>query len=231
MSITRAAAARTLILYLLMGIGVPALTYLPRAFIVAGDATATAQRITDNVLTYRLLVLGDLASMIFFLLLAWSLYQMLEDVDRTWARLLVLFVVVSVGLGLIEVILLMAPFVVQALSGFSRLQLDALTLGAFRLRNIVLQIDEAFWGLWLFPFGVLAIKSGVIPKVVGGFLITGCFAWLAMSFTSIAAVHSPVVDRIAFLLAQPGELSMLLWLAYRAIRPFRAADARVAYAR
>ena len=231
MSITRAAAARTLILYLLMGVGVPALTYLPRAFIVSGDATATAQRIAENGLTYRLLVLGDLTSMIFFLRLAWSLYQMFEDVDREWARLLVLFVVVSVGLGLIEVVLLMAPFVIHALTGFAKPQLDGLTLGALRLRNVVLQIDEAFWGLWLFPFGVLAIKSREIPKIIGVFLITGCFAWLVMSFASIVAVHSYVVERVAFLLAQPGELSMLLWLAYRAIRPFKAADTRVAYAR
>ena len=74
MVIPRSAVRQTTILYLLMGLpAVPALLYLPSAFIVAGDATATSQRITGGASLYRLIVLGDLVSAVGFLLLAWLL--------------------------------------------------------------------------------------------------------------------------------------------------------------
>ena len=41
------------------------------------------------------------------------------------------------------------------------------------------------WGLWLFPFGVLVFESGFYPKLLGVLLIVGCFAYLAVSLTSI----------------------------------------------
>ena len=110
MAITRATARQIALFYLLMALpGVPSLTYLPSTFVIAGDAAATTQRITENILTYRLIVLGALVSMVFFVFLAWSLYHLFEEVDRKQARLLVIFVLVSVAMGVIDVTLLLAP--------------------------------------------------------------------------------------------------------------------------
>src|SRR5580765_6668213 len=86
-------------LYLLMG--VPAvfnLQYMPSAFIVPGDAAATARRITDGALVYRAGILCGLVSNVGFLLLALSLYDLFKHVDRKQARLLVVLVAVSVAI-------------------------------------------------------------------------------------------------------------------------------------
>ena len=234
MAMTRATARQIALFYLLMALpGVPSLTYLPSSFVIGGDAAATAQRITESILTYRLIVLGALLSMVFFLILAWSLYHLFEEVDRKQARLLVIFVLVSVAMGVIDVTLLLAPLALQgsasSLSAFTKAQLDALTLGIFKVRTVLLQVDETFWGLWLLPFGILVIRSGFMPKLIGAFLIVGCFAWLALSATSIVFVHVHIVEKIAFVLTAPGELSVLTWFIVKAVKR-QPAEAVLAYA-
>lgn len=234
MRITRADARRTALLYLLMGLsGVPALAYLPKNFVISGDPSATAQRLAAGEEVYRFIVLGALVSMVFFVFLALKLYQLFEEVDRAQARALVSFVIVSVVLGIVDLICLLTPLAIQngAISFvmFSKAQLDALTLGAFSIRNLLLGVDEAFWGLWLLPFGILVIKSGAMPKVIGLFLIMGCVGWVAMSAIFIVAPHAHRLSQIAFLFAQPGEVSILGWLLVKSFMP-QPADARLAYA-
>lgn len=189
--------------------GVPAvfsLMYLPDHYIVKGDGAATAQRIAEEIVAYRWIVLGDMISAIFFLLLAWNLYQLFEDVDRKQARLLVTFVIASATLGLLDVVVLLVPLTIQES-----------TLAAFRFRNLLLGVSESLWGLWLLPFGVLVIKSRVIPKFIGVFLIVGCFAWLVLSAKSIVFPRAHIVESWVFPLTAPGELSMVLWLLFKSV--------------
>ena len=235
MHITRSAARQTTLMYLLMGLpAVPALMYLPSAFVAPGDAAATSQRIAGGASLYRLIVLGDLVSAVGFILLAWCLYQLFENVDRKQARLLVMFVLVSVALGVADVIVLSVPLLLQSGASYvavlGKTQLDTLTLGAFGVRNLLLGIAETFWGLWLLPFGVLVIKSGFIPRVIGVLLIIGCFAWLTLSVTSIVAPHAHLVERLVFPLTAPGELSILGWLIVKSLT-LKQTEARLAYAR
>jgi len=232
---TRADARRTALFYLLMGLpAVPSLMYLPNAFVVRGDGAATAQRIADGMLTYRLIVFGALVSVIGFLLLAWSLYHLFEDVDREQARLLVIFVVVSATLGALDVVCLLAPLALQSradyLSAFTKPQLDAMTLGTFRIREAVVHTNQSLWGLWLLPFGVLVIKSGFIPKIIGALLILGCVAWLVLCAQAIVFPTARVVSQVVFPLTAPGELSILLWLIYKSLT-LKPLESRLAYAR
>jgi hypothetical protein len=220
--ISRADARQTSVLYLLMALpGVPALISLPGNFIVRSDAAATAQRIADGAFTYRLIVLGYLSSMIFFIVLAWKLYQLFERVDKRQAQLLVLFVLVSAAFALVDVVLLLAPFTVQtnagSLAAFTKPQLDALAFGALRLRNPLILVNQAFWGLWLLPFGILVIKSGYIPKFIGALLFLGFAAWVVLSASGILFPSAHLVERIVFPLTAPGELSILLWFIVKSL--------------
>src|SRR5207244_4877457 len=63
----------------------------------------------------------------------------------------------------------------NSLAGFDQHQLDTLAYLFFRLRNQGILIAQIFWGLWLFPFGILVIRSGFIPRFIGYLLfIAGC---------------------------------------------------------
>ena len=209
-------ARRAGAVYLVMSIlGAPALLVLPK-FFAFGDAAATAQRIAEGEQTYRLLVLGSLVGSILFAVLGSSLYQLFVDVDRKLARLLLVLVLVSSALGVLDAALLYAPLVLHdraaALGAFTKAQLDALGLILLSLRSAELRADLMLWGLWLVPFGVLIIRSGFIPKVIGILLLIAAPGYVAMSAAQIGfPALVPVADRVGGILIQ-GELPVILWL-------------------
>lgn len=222
MSALRSSARRAGVIYLVMSlVGAPALLFLPR-FIVPGDAAATAQRIADGAPVYRLLMLGDLAGSILFVVLGWSLYQLFETVNRPQALLMLLLVLVSATLGMVDVALLSPPLVFSAypgsLSAFAPAQLDALTLGLLRIRSMELRTNEMLWGLWLVPFGLLVIRSGFIPKVIGWLLLLACAGYVAMSTAYVGfPAYSAAADRVGNWLIQ-GELVVIFWLLIKGAR-------------
>lgn len=146
-----------------------------------------------------------------------SLYNLLKDVDRKHARLMVMLVAVSVAVGVVNLLNQIAPLILLSgadfLSVFTKPQLDALALSFLRLSSSGSHVDMAFWALWLFPFGILVIKSGFFPKLLGVLLIVGCFAYLTVSFTAIVfPAHRHVVNQVALPFYAIGELSMIIWL-------------------
>jgi Domain of unknown function (DUF4386) len=197
--------------------------YVPSAFIVPGDATATARNIAAAELTYRLGILGGLLSNVVFLLLVSSLYDLLRDVDRKQARLMVILVSVGATLGIANLLNQIAPLILSSgahlSSVFTRPQLDALALGFLGLRNHGTHVAMAFWGLWLLPFGLLVMRSGFLPRILGVLLVAGCFAYLAVSFTFLVLPgYRNVVARAALPLSAVGELATIAWLLVKGAR-------------
>lgn len=192
----------------------------PRAFIVANDAAATARNIAAAPLTYRIGILGGLTTNIIMLFVALSLYDLLKDVDKRQARLMVSLVLVGVCIAIVNVFNLIAPLVLLSgadfLSAFTKPQLDALALGFLRMRGIGLYVATVFWGLWLFPFGVLVIRSRFIPKALGVLLVVGCFAYLTLSVTELALpAYGKTVLQLTLPFYSVGELSIIAWLCVK----------------
>jgi len=217
-------ARRAGVIYLVMSVvGAPTLLFIPR-FIVAGDAAATAHNIAAGEATYRLLMLGGLVGSILFAVLGWSLYHLFEEVDRKQATLLLSLVLVSATIGVLDVALLAAPLVFRPgasfLSVFSPSQLDALALGALRVRSFEVRADEALWGFWLVLFGILVIRSGFIPKIIGVLVLIASVGYVAMSAAYIGfPAYVAAVDRVGGILIQ-GELAAILWLVIKGARRF-----------
>jgi Domain of unknown function (DUF4386) len=222
MSSLQSSARRAGAIYLVMSVlGAPALVYLPK-FIIAGDPAATTQRIAAGESLYRLLVLGGLGGSILFVTLGWTLYNLFENVDRKQAMLMFAFVLVSATIGILDVAFLAPPLVIHSgasyLSAFTSQQLDALSFALLRIRGFELRADEALWGVWLVPFGILVIKSGFIPKVIGVLLLVASVGYMAMSAAYIAfPAYLAGVDRVGMILIQ-GELVVILWLLIKGAR-------------
>jgi hypothetical protein len=135
------------------------------AFVVTGDATATARNITAGEPAYRIAILTGLVTNVLFLFVVLSLYDLLKDADRKHARLMVILVSVGVALSLANMINKFAPLILLSgadyLSVFAKPQLDALALGFLRLHGNGVAVATVFWGLWLFPFRILVLQSGL----------------------------------------------------------------------
>ena len=192
------------------------LLYIPGKLIVRGDAAATANNILAHETMFRFAILGDLLGAIIFICLGIALYRLLSGVNKTWAMLMLAFVVVSAAVGFLNTLNNVAALILfrgaDFLSVFNKPQLNALAYLFIRLHSQGILINELFWGLWLFPFAWLVFRSGFLPRFIGVWLMINCFGYVALS---IIALFAPDYYSAAFRWAQPvlfGELAIMLWL-------------------
>src|SRR5438093_4287061 len=211
-------AARTVgFVYLAMILVAPfSMLYVPGKLIVRDNAAATAENILTHETLFRSSIFGDLIGHVIFICLAIALYRLLRDVNRTWAWLMVSFVLVSAAVGFLNTLNNVAALILfrgdEFLKVFDQVQREALGMLFIRLHSQGQFIDEIFWGLWLFPFGLLVFRSGFLPRFLGIWLIIACLAWLVLSVT---ALFFPLYYEAAFRFSQPvlfGELATMLWL-------------------
>ena len=193
------------------------LMYVPKTLIVRGDASATASRILASETMFRLSIVAELitATVSIFLLLA--LYRLLGGVDRKQGVLMVIFgALMSAPISFLNtvndiaaLVILRAEFLSRV---FSRPQIESLAMLFIRLHGYGITVVAIFWGLWLLPFGILVMKSGFIPRILGLLLIVNGVAYVVVSLTSlIVPAYSSAVANAAFI-AYTGELWIMLWL-------------------
>jgi hypothetical protein len=196
-----------------------AMLYVPGKLIVRGNAAATADNILAHETMFRLSIFGDLIGHVIFICLAIALYRLLSSVNNTWALLMVSFVLVSAAVGFLNALNNIAAVILfrggEFLTVFDKPQRDALAMLFIRLHSQGEFISEIFWGVWLFPFGLLVFRSGFLPRLLGVWLIIACFAWIALSIT---AQFFPYNYETAFAWLQPAffaEMAIMLWLLIR----------------
>lgn len=118
------------VFYLLMAVtaGV-CLNNVPSWSMVGGNAAAMANKIASSPLRYRIGIVSDLAAQIFFIFLVLALYQLLREVSKKHAALMVALVFVQVPMAFANMLLGIAPLVFLSgadyLSAFDKAQLDA----------------------------------------------------------------------------------------------------------
>jgi len=212
------------ILYLLIAItGGFGIMYAPSSIIVSDDATATANNLINSDFIYSLSILSNLISQALTIFLVLTLSRLFKDVNPKLTKYMVTFVLVAVPISFLNVLNLIAAqiFVSGAnfLEVFESNQLKSLTLVFLKLYEFGIAVVGIFWGLWLFPFGILIIKSKLIPKIIGIFLIIGCFAYLIDSFIAILLPeYKESVSEIIMLPLAIGEFSTILWLLIKGVK-------------
>jgi len=207
-------------IYLTMVFTAPfSLLYVPGKLIVRGDATATADNILAHETMFRLSIFGDVIGHIIFICLAIALYRLLSNVNKIWAALMVAFVLVSAAVGFLNSLNNIGALIffrgAEFLNVFDRTQLNALGYFFIRLHSQGITIDEIFWGVWLFPFGLLVYRSGFMPRWIGVWLMINCFGYVSLS---VIGLFFPAYTDKAFLYLQPilfGEMAIMLYLLIR----------------
>jgi hypothetical protein len=209
--------------YLLMAITGPiGLLYVPSKLIVPGDAAATANNIMASESLFRIGIVSNLLCQLAFIFLVLALYRLLKGVNQQHASLMVALVLVAVPIAFLNMLNPLAALLLLNGAGFLTVfepnQLHALVMIFLNLQehgNIIAQI---FWGLWLFPFGWLVIKSGFFPRILGVLLIIACFGYLAHSLTFLLFPHyEAIVSSYATMSEAIGEFSMVLWLLIKGV--------------
>lgn len=215
---------RTGLLYLLVSIpGAFALVYVPSKVIVHGNPTATINNIAASESLFRLGIGAELISQALFILVALALYELLKGVNQRHAALMVILIVASIPIAFLNELNAIATLVLVhgagLLSLFDKAQRDALAMLFFNLHGHGFDIAGIFWGLWLFPLGLLVYRSRFIPRILGVLLIANCFTYVINSLTSLVLpAYEDIVSRW-MMPFQFGELLFMLWLLIMGAKP------------
>jgi hypothetical protein len=203
--------------YLLLGITAPiGLVYVPSKLIVSGNPAATIDNLRASDSLLRIGIGSELIHQVIGIFLVLALYRLFKAVNEKYAVLMVIFSLLSVPIMFLNVLNDIAALVLVSgadfLSVFEKHQLDALAYLFVRLHSQGIIVAAIFWGLWLFPFGILIIRSGFIPRVLGALLFIAGSAYLDSSFTTLLLpMYARLVNQFAMIL-MAAELPIMFWL-------------------
>ena len=205
------------LLYLLLAVtGVFSLIYVPSTLFVFGDATATADNIMSSELLFRTGILSGLISNVIFVFLVLALYRLLKDISHKQAIIMVTLVVISVATSFANTFNQIAALIILSgadfLSVFEKPELESIAYVFLRLHSQGIQIIQIFWGLWLFPFGLLVYRSGFIPKILGVLLFIAGFAYVLSTFTFLVLPQYTAAISTLVTILEVGELPIIFWL-------------------
>ena len=191
---------------------------------VPGDATTTANNVLENASLVRLGFVADLVQATLMLFVVMALYKLLQHVNRDIARAMVMFVVVSTAITCLNMVFQFGAVLVAEgptyATAFGAESSNGIVLLLLDLQHTGYLIAQIFFGLWLFPLGLLAYRSGMFPKTIGILLMAGTVAYLtdaALQFLSPTVadlISAPVLIPVVIL----AEVAMLAYLLIRGVR-------------
>jgi hypothetical protein len=192
------------------------LMYVPGKLIVPGDATQTANNILAHQGLYQANIIVGLISELAFIAVVLMLYQLLKDVNRRLALLMVLLIMIDVPLAFLGIANEAATLAFlrggQFLDVFDKPQRDALAMLLVSADRHGALVSQVFWGLWLLPLGLLIRRSGFLPRLLGLWLLVNGLAYLVLSATGLLwPQHLKTVWTVATP-AMFGEMALMLWL-------------------
>jgi hypothetical protein len=190
---------------------------------VAGNAAVTTGNILANSELVRMIVVAHLLDGIFFILTAMALYILLQHVNKSVARAMLVFVALAVG-----IITLNAVFQFEGL----RVATDSAYAAAFGTAGsnafVLLLLDiqhygtlsaQVFFGLWLAPLGYLVYKSGLFPKALGVVLVMATVCYLVDLFAAfLVPDFAQQIHPFVSIVVAIAEIWMVLYLLVVGVR-------------
>jgi hypothetical protein len=198
--------------------GVRSMVYVP------GDAAVTANNVVEHASLVRYGFVADLVQATLMLFVVLALYKLLQHAGRPVARAMVVLVIVSTAITSLNLVNQFGAVLVATdpsyAAAFGADGSDALVLLLLDLQHHGYLIAQIFFGLWLFPLGLLAYRSGLFPRPIGIGLMVGAVAYLIdvpLQFLApeLADTISPVVLIPIVIVA---EVAMLIYLLTKGVR-------------
>ncbi len=196
---------------------------------VPGDATTTVANVVANASLVRMSFVADLVQATFALFVVMALYQLLQHVDRNVACAMVIFVVVQVGITSLNMVHQLGAVLVATdpsyASAFGIGGSDKLVLMLLDLQHNGYLVAQIFFGLWLFPLGLLAYRSGMFPRPLGVVLMVATFFYLLDTVLQfLAPTLADAVNPVVIVVVTLSEVSMVAYLLIKGVRTSRPAD-------
>ena len=193
--------------------GIFSLMYVPNKIFIWDDFKKTIQLFQEFEWLFRLSIVSEVICYSVFLILPIVLYFLLKKVNRNISQSMILFVSVAVPISLLAISHKLN--ILETLSNDSLKQIDVeqlqIQIGLYYNK---IKIAQIFWGLWLLPFGYLIYVSGIIPKLLGVFLMVGGIGYMVNFIGPILFPNftQSIIPTIAKIPSSIGEIGTCLWL-------------------
>jgi len=192
------------------------------SILIPGDAAQTAANILAHESQFRVGVVLELSSSVFFILTALALYALLRPVGKTLSLSFLLLNLAGGAVVTVSAVCLYAafPFLHQAayLADFSAGQLTGLAFFWLKFRDMLFGSAQLFYGAWTLPLGYLIYKSGYLPRALGILVMADCFAviaWFLQSF--LIRNYSLSMSYPFFAVSLLAEVGLTLWLLVKGV--------------
>lgn len=211
-------------LYVLASIvGIFGLVYVPSKLIVNGNAAETARNIAASETLFRLGISAHLIGEALFVFVALALYDLLKAVNYRHALFMLTLILIAIPIAFLNELNAIAALILvhgsEFLSVFDQPQRNALAMFFLNVHGYGFDIAGIFWGLWLFPLGLLVYRSGFLPRILGVVLMVNCFAFPINSFTSLVLPHYQALVSRWMRPFHFGEQVFMLWLLIMGAMP------------
>lgn len=188
----------------------------------ANHAAATAQRVIENEMTFRLAMLADIATGLLLGFVVLRLYRPLSQASARAYMVLgaLLVVVLYLTNALTDFAALLFARGEGALWAIPQVERDGFVWFFLRMHVQTKEIGRLLWGLmWLVPLGVLAYRTRILPRVLGVLLVVDGLACVANS-AAWFLLPAAAANRIFFVIWPVflPELFLAFWLLIRGIR-------------
>jgi hypothetical protein len=218
------------LLFLLTGItGGWGYFYLRTSVMVQGDAAATVANIMASESLFRLAIVCTLISQVLLVFFGLTLFQLFKEVHRILAMVLLISILMTAAIAVVNQLnnfgVLLVLSGADYLKAFTAEQLKALAFLFMRLAGAGQGLLEIFWTPYFLAFGLLAIKSKYLPKVIGILLIVMSVTYALNIYTKflIPTFHPLMFTRMAMGFGALGGLPMMLWLLIMGTRVEKSA--------
>ena len=196
--------------------------YMPSEIIVAGDATATADNITNSLDLFRFGGIGgELIVLLSEVILSIVLFVLLKPVNKVLSMLAAVSRLVMTTVHAFNLINYF--FVVILLGGSSYLavfnpdQINALVMLFLDAHSFGFTIGIAFLVIHVLILGYLIIKSGYFPKVLGYLFLAAGLGYLIDSFGLLLFPGYVTTPTIIAIVISVSELAFPLWLLIKGV--------------
>lgn len=207
-------------LYLLIAVsGGISIAYVPSQLHVAGDPFATFGNIQSYQGLFHLGIVGDVVMMLAELLATTMLYFMFRQVNPTlslvaaFARLSMAIIMAVMLFFHVGALTLIDPE--SVLTSFSMVQRTELAGMMLAIHDAGVWIWQLFFALHLVILGVLVLRSGSYPRILGIGMMIGAFGYLFDSVKGFALPDASVLGHatVALLvIVTLSEVGFALWL-------------------
>lgn len=194
-------------------LGIFAEFFVRMQLIIPNDANATLKNLQASESLFRLSIASDIIMIILDITVAWVLYVLLREVNKSlallavWLRLIHAAVYAGIIMTLVFIALLITGD--EYFPGINNGNLILLLRDA---HSYGYDLGLVFFGLHCVLLGYLITLSGFIPKLIGFLMSAAGVVYLIGSFTRFLAPDYVETVAPVYVVALVAELSLAVWL-------------------